>query len=92
MIKNIFAEFGSTNFLRLHVQDFRDATLHDEEGGVVHVQLNRTEEILNTLVVHVQAVDEVTVLAANDDLHNRGDPNLTCTCILILKYGGNECV
>ena len=57
-----------TNLLRLHVQNLRDTPLHDEKSGVVNVQLDGAEKILNALVVHVQAVDEVTVLAANHDL------------------------
>ena len=52
----------------LHVEHFGDATLHDEEVGVVDVQLHRTEQILHTIVVGVASVDQVFVATSNNHL------------------------
>ena len=54
---------------RLHVEHFGDPALHDEEVGVVHVQLDGAEKVLDTAVLAVGAVDQVLVLAANNDLN-----------------------
>ena len=40
---------------------------------IVDIELDRAEEILNPVVLDVAAVDEVLVLAANDDLPGDGD-------------------
>ena len=40
---------------------------------VVHIQLNRSEEVLDTVVLDIAAIDEVLVLAADDDLPGDGD-------------------
>ncbi len=53
---------------RLHVENFGDSSLHDEEMRVVHVQLDRSEEIDDAVVLDVGPVDQVFVLAAHDDL------------------------
>ena len=53
---------------RLHVENFGDSSLHDEEMRVVDVQLDRSEEIDDAVVLNVGPVDQVLVLAANDHL------------------------
>jgi hypothetical protein len=53
---------------RLHVENFSDSSLHDEEMRVVDVQLNRSEEIDDAVVLNVGPVDQVLVLSAHDDL------------------------
>ena len=50
-----------------------DPSLHDQEVRVVHIQLNRSEEVLDTVVLDIAAIDEVLVLAADDDLPGDGD-------------------
>ena len=56
-----------------HVEDLGDAALHNEEVGVVHIQLHGMEEILDLGGLDGVAVDEVLVLAANHDLAGDGD-------------------
>jgi len=53
---------------RLHVEDLGDTALHDQEMWIVHIQLHRTEQVLDTRVVGITAVDEVLVAAPNHDL------------------------
>ena len=53
----------------LHVEHLGDATLHDEEVGVVDVELHGAEQVLNACVVGVAPVDQVLVAAANHHLH-----------------------
>ena len=47
--------------------------LHDQEVRVVHVELDRVEEVLHADGLGVVAVDEVLVAPANDDLAVDGD-------------------
>ena len=50
-----------------------DPPLHDEEVRVVDVELDRPEEVLDSVVLHVAPVDQVLVLPADDDLPGDGD-------------------
>ena len=50
-----------------------DSPLHDEEMGIVDIELDRSEEILHPIVLDVAAVDEVLILAPDDDLPGDGD-------------------
>lgn len=45
--------------LGLHVDDLRDAALHDEKVGVVHVELHRTEQIPHFFLSGLGSVDVV---------------------------------
>lgn len=45
------------DFGRLHVEHFCDAALHDEEMGVVHIQLNTLKEILKAILRHCGTID-----------------------------------
>lgn len=61
------------NFLRFHVQHLRDPTLHNQEVRVVHVQLHRTEQILDLLVLDRLSVDQILVLPADHNLARDGN-------------------
>ena len=52
----------------LHVEDLGDPALHDEEVGIVHVQLDGPEEVAHPAVLHVAPVDQILVLSADHDL------------------------
>jgi hypothetical protein len=52
----------------LHVQDFGDPALHDEEIWVVDVELDRLEEVLNRLLLRAVTVDQVFGSPAEHDL------------------------
>lgn len=56
-----------------HVDDLCDSSLHDEKVRIVHVQLNRMEEVLNSLYLCRMAVDEVFVSSTNDNLERSVD-------------------
>ena len=45
-----------------------DATLHDEEVRIVHVQLHGMEQIMDRVLLHHVGVDLVLVLAPDNDL------------------------
>ena len=63
-----------SNYLgRLHVEDFCDPALHDQEMRIVDVQLDGAEEILDPVVLNVGSVDEVFVFSSDDDLSGDGD-------------------
>ena len=49
-----------------------NSSLHDEKMRIVNIELDRAEEILNPVVLDVATVDEVLVLAADDDLPGDG--------------------
>ena len=49
-----------------------NSSLHDEKMRIVDIELDRAEEILNPVVLDVATVDEVLVLAADDDLPGDG--------------------
>ena len=55
----------------LHVEHFCDPSLHDEEVGVVDVELHRPEEVVDAGVLAVGAVDQVLVLAADHHLSKK---------------------
>ena len=59
----------------LHVQNFCDTPLHDEEVWVVDIELYRPEQILHPHVVCVAAIDEVLVTTTNDNLRKRSTVN-----------------
>jgi hypothetical protein len=44
---------------KIHVQDFGDLSLHDQEVWVVNVELNRLEEVLQRLQGRLVSVEEV---------------------------------
>ena len=50
-----------------------DPSLHDQEVRVVHIQLDRSEEVLDSVVLDVASIDEVLVLPSDDDLSGDGD-------------------
>ena len=52
---------------------------------VVDVQLDRPEEVLNSVVLNVAPVDQVLVLPADDDLPGYGD-----LVIVLVTQGGPE--
>ena len=41
--------------------------------GIVDIELNRAEEVLDSVILDIAAIDEVLVLAADDDLPGDGD-------------------
>lgn len=51
-----------------HVEDFGDSTLHDEKVGVVDVELDRLEQVLDSLLLCSMTVDEVLALSSHHDL------------------------
>mmetsp|Transcript_1380 Transcript_1380/g.3745 ORF Transcript_1380/g.3745 Transcript_1380/m.3745 type:complete len:293 (+) Transcript_1380:2893-3771(+) len=59
--------------LRLHIDDLGDAALHDQEVGIVHVQRDRVEEVLDLVLLHVVRVEQVSIAATNDNLPCDGD-------------------
>ncbi len=58
----------STYFWRLHVQNFCDTALHDQEVRIVNVELNGVEKVLNASVGSISSIDQVLILPANDNL------------------------
>ena len=68
-----------------HVEYFGDAALHDEEVGIVDIELHRAEHVLDTRVVGVAAIDQVLVASTNNNLctsfksHLFGKQGM-CTC------------
>ena len=65
----LLQERNNTSYLwRLHIQNFGNSSLHDEEVWVVHIELHRPKKILNPHVVGITAIDEVLVSATNDNL------------------------
>ncbi len=57
-----------TYLWRLHVEHFSDPALHDKEVWVVNIELNRSEQILNSCVVHIAPVDQVFVTSSYNHL------------------------
>jgi len=62
-----FFEHGE-DFDGFHVEDFCNSTLHNEEIGVVDVELDGLEEVLDGLLLGAVAVDKVLALSAHHDL------------------------
>ena len=56
------------DFNSFHVQNFCDTSLHNEEIGVVDVQLNTLEQVLHRLLLRAMAVDQVFARTAEYDL------------------------
>lgn len=54
--------------MRLHVQNLRDSSLHNQETRIVYIQLDRAEQIGDLLIWNIFSVDEVFVLSTNYDL------------------------
>mmetsp|Transcript_26556 Transcript_26556/g.47063 ORF Transcript_26556/g.47063 Transcript_26556/m.47063 type:complete len:265 (+) Transcript_26556:3148-3942(+) len=80
--------------LRLHVDHLSDATLHDEEVGVVHVEGHGMEKVLDLILLNVVRVEEVAVAPADDDLPCDRDlvvhliPDRTAGLVLVVEdYG-----
>ena len=66
-------EEGEIYQIRERIAYLGDPPLHDEEVRVVNVELDRTEEVLDSVVLDITAVDQVLVLPANDDLSGYGN-------------------
>ena len=56
------------NLFWLHVQDLRDPPLHDEEMRVVHIELDRVEQVLNAALLSSDSVDHVLVASTDNHL------------------------
>ena len=56
---------------RFHVEDFCDATLHDEEVGIVDVELHRPKHVLNSRVVGIVSIDKVLVTTSYHNLKHK---------------------
>ena len=54
---------------------------------IVDVELDRSEEILHPIVLDVAAVDEVLILAPDDDLPGDGDLVVVLSCEIELEAG-----
>mgnify|MGYP006890309527 FL=1 len=54
---------------RFHVEHFSNSALHNEEMRVVDIKLHWAEEILNSCIVSIAAVDQVLISASNHNLH-----------------------
>ena len=61
------------DFDRLHVEHLGDAALHDEEVGVVDIELHRVEKVLHLTSLGGVSVDKVFALPSNQDLPGYGD-------------------
>lgn len=61
------------NLGRLHVEHLGDLALHDEEVGVVDVQLHRLEEVLNRLKRRLVTVEQIFGHIADRDLTRHRD-------------------
>lgn len=46
-----------------HIQDFSDFSLHNQEMGIIDIQLYRTEEVLNSLVSNIRTIDKILIFA-----------------------------
>jgi hypothetical protein len=55
-----------------------DASLHDEEVRIVHIELNRMEKILDLVLLNCMAVYHVFVLAPDDNLSETDAYNVLC--------------
>jgi hypothetical protein len=53
-----------------HVENFSDSTLHDQEMRIVDVQLDGSEKVVNPIILDIRSVEQVLVLAANDNLES----------------------
>ena len=56
---------------RLHVEDLGDPALHDQEVRVVHIQLNRSEQVLHSRGHSIAAIDQVLVATSYHNLSTR---------------------
>ncbi len=52
----------------LHVEHLGDPALHDEEVGIVHVQLNWPEQVAHPAVLDVAPIDQIFVFASDHHL------------------------
>lgn len=57
------------NLVGFHIEYFGDASLHDQEVGIVDVELDGTEHVLHAYIVYRCAVDHVLVAATNNHLY-----------------------
>ncbi len=53
----------------LHVEHLGDPALHDQEVGIVYVQLDGAEEIADPAVLHVAPVDQILIFSTNHNLN-----------------------
>jgi hypothetical protein len=60
------------NLLRLHVQHFGYAPLHNEKVGVVDVELDGLEQVLDRMLLRAMSVYEVLRGSAQDNLPSDG--------------------
>lgn len=51
------------------ITHFSNSALHDEEMGIVDIQLHWAEEILHSVVLNIWAIDEILVLTTNNNLN-----------------------
>jgi len=58
---------------RAHVENLCDVALHDQKVRVVDIELDRLEQVGDHLLLHIVAVDQVLVVATDDDLAGDGD-------------------
>lgn len=56
------------NVLYRKLTYFSDSALHDEEMWVVDIELDRSEKILDSVVLNIWSVDEILVFATNHNL------------------------
>lgn len=61
-------ELLDANLHRLHIKDFGDPSLHDQKVRIIHVQLNRSKQIMNAIVGGIASVNEVLVTVADGNL------------------------
>ena len=54
--------------LLIFLQYLGNSSLHNEKVRVVDIQLNRSEKVLHTIILHVGTVDKVLVFTTHDNL------------------------
>lgn len=74
------------HLLGLHVENLLNLALHDQEVGIVDIQLDGAKEVLDLLVLHQLSIDQELVLAT--DYHLAGHGNLPALLISLRALGG----
>lgn len=69
-------EMLDANLHRFHIKDFGDPSLHDQKVRIVHVQLNRSKQIVNAIVGCIASIDEVLVTVADGNLPKNNNHNV----------------
>lgn len=54
-----------------HVENFGDPALHDEEVGIVDIELDRTEQVFHCARIGIATIDQVLLLPTNNNLHTK---------------------